>query len=311
MIQRAGGGSPMGATPIHAWRGILCAMDTRMLSDVIDTVTYPLTEPLSPRWQAVVERVRRDLDTQGCCVLPNFIRREACGTLQQESAQLAPAAYYRAEIVNAYNTDTTAELPPGHPGRIQMERGNAFVPRDCIPTMTIMHRVYTAAAFQTFVAQCFRLERVYELADPLAALCLNVISPGREHPWHFDTNEFTVSLLTQEQEGGGYFEYCHDIRSAESENFDLVARVLAGDGAELVRKLWLRPGDLQFFKGRYSLHRVSQVTGNRSRHSAIFAYTETPGVIGSLPRTRQLFGRVLPQHLAAHEQRVRVDRLLD
>ena len=62
----------------------------------------------------------------------------------------------------------------------------------------------------------------------------------------------------------------------------------------------LRPGDLQLFKGRYSLHRVSTVHGRpTARHTAIFAYSERPGVVGSVARTRQLFGRVLPEHLAA------------
>jgi len=55
---------------------------------------------------------------------------------------------------------------------------------------------------------------------------------------------------------------------------------------------------------------VSTVHGDRARHTAIFAYSERPGVIGSPARTRQLFGRVLPEHLAA-AGRVRVDQLLD
>ena len=77
------------------------------------------------------------------------------------------------------------------------------------------------------------------------------------------------------------------------------------------RRLTLRPGDLQLFLGRYSMHRVSVVRGSTARHSAIFSYTERPDVIGSVARTRQLFGRVLPRHLAAHGNAVRVDRLLD
>lgn len=145
----------------------------------------------------------------------------------------------------------------------------------------------------------------------MSALCLNVVKPGMEHPWHFDTNEFTVSLLTRQSQDGGVFEYCPGIRSAEAENFDDVRRVLTGDGGDIVRRLTLRPGDLQLFKGRYSLHRVSTVGGDTARHTAIFAYSERPGVIGSVARTKQLFGRVLPEHLAAEGRAVRVDRLLD
>ena len=47
------------------------------------------------------------------------------------------------------------------------------------------------------------------------------------------------------------------------------------------------------------------------RHSAIFAYTAEPGVIGRVERTRQLFGRVLPAHEEAERRRVRSDSLLD
>jgi hypothetical protein len=191
-----------------------------------------------------------------------------------------------------------------------MQRGNAFVARDQIDREAIIHRLYTSDLFQHFVATCFGKPRLYELEDDLSALVLNVIRPGLEHPWHFDTNEFTVSMLTQEADEGGVFEYCPNIRSATSENLDDVAAVLAGQAGHLVHRLTLRPGDLQLFKGRYALHRVSPVGGKRERHTAIFAYSEQPGVIGSVARTRQLFGRVLPQHLEA-EKRVRVDQLLD
>ena len=34
-------------------------------------------------------------------------------------------------------------------------------------------------------------------------------------------------------------------------------------------------------------------------------------VIGRVERTRQLFGRVLPEHIAAEEDRVRADALID
>jgi hypothetical protein len=165
--------------------------------------------------------------------------------------------------------------------------------------------------FRHFIARCFELPELHELADPLSGLVLNVIAPGMEHPWHFDTNEFTVSMLTQQAQAGGVFEYCPNIRTAQDEHFDDVRDVVDGRGERLTRRLPLQPGDLQLFKGRYSLHRVSPVCGEVARHSAIFAYSERPGVIGSVERTRQLFGRVLHEHLAAEGRAVRGDRLLD
>ncbi|NUS91152.1 MAG: arpA protein, partial [Nocardia sp.] len=52
------------------------------------------------------------------------------------------------------------------------------------------------------------------------------------------------------------------------------------------------------------------VAGAAARHTAIFAYSDRPGVIGTVERTRQLFGRVLTEHFAAADA-VRGDRLLD
>jgi hypothetical protein len=286
-------------------------LDDRTARAVIDTDRYPLTDPGSAAWRDAVEHARRELERVGCCVLSDFIRPDLRDTLQQECASIAQLAHGQVEVVNAYNIATDTLLPEGHPGRVKLERGNAFVSRDHIPAQFVVQQLYTSVLFQRFVAACFQLPAVHELADPLSGLCLNVIAPGRAHPWHFDTNEYTVSMLTQESADGGVFEYCPNIRSTEAENFDDVSGVLAGSRPDLVHRLTLNPGDLQLFKGRYSLHRVTEVAGETARHTAIFAYSELPGVIGSVERTRQLFGRVLPEHLAAEARAVRSDQLLD
>jgi len=255
-----------------------------------------------------VAQARAELASVGCTVLENFARPQRCDELRAECARIAPRAYYQVETVNAYNIDLDTPLPAGHPGRRTMKRGNAFVARDLIPEEFIIARLYTSPAFQRFVADCFALDKLHPLGDKLSGLVLNVVKPGMEHPWHFDTNEFTISMLTQQAHGGGIFQYCPNIRSAEAENFDDVRAVLDGQGDHLVRRLTLRPGDLQLFTGRYSLHRVSRVEGSLGRHTAIFAYSKQPEIVGSVARTRQLFGRALPQH---RQRSVRVDQLPD
>jgi hypothetical protein len=52
--------------------------------------------------------------------------------------------------------------------------------------------------------------------------------------------------------------------------------------------LHLQPGDLQIFKGRYSLHRVTPLAGSRARYVAIFSYVEEPDMVGSPERSAQL-----------------------
>ncbi len=281
------------------------------LAEIVDLERYPLDAPGSARWDEVVQRARAELAADGCTVLTGFVRPDMRATLRAEGAELAPHAYYRVEKVNAYNIPLDSELPPDHPATIVLERGNAFVARDLIPRTALIQVLYTSASFQRLIADCFGLPRLHEYTDPLAGLCLNVVAPGMSHPWHFDTNEFTVSMLTQEPDAGGVFEYCPRIRTPEAENLADVRAVLTGAGDRFVRRLTLRPGDLQLFQGRFSLHRVSPVAGTGQRHTAIFAYSDRPGIVGAVERTRQLFGRVLPDHLAAAGNAVRGDRLLD
>jgi hypothetical protein len=282
--------------------------DARVVHRVLDTDRYPLTEPGGSRYRGLLADVSDQLRATGCCVLTDLVRPESRERLRREGAAVAPAAYHDVEDVNVYNTAPDRSLPVDHPARLVLRRGNAFVARDRIPADAIVQRLYADPTFQRFLADCFGLPRLYELADPLAGLTLNIVVPGQGHPWHFDTNEFTVSMLTQRAEGGGVFEYVPRIRSAGAENLTAVREVLAGRAADRVRRLQLRPGDLQLFAGRYSLHRVTEVAGGAARHSAIFAYSERPGVLGTPARTRQLFGRVTPAHLA--DASVRVDGLL-
>jgi hypothetical protein len=284
--------------------------DVEFVRSYVDTGRYPLTDPGSGAWRAAITGIGNELARDGCSVLASFVRPAHVGSLQREGQAAAPQAFYGVETVNVYNADLAIPLPDGHPGRHLMLRGNAFVARDRIEPQAIIAQLYHNHLFQYFVAACFGLPKLHELEDPLSALVLNVIRPGREHPWHFDTNEFTVSLLTQQADAGGIFEYCPHIRSAECENLDSVSAVLEGHGEHLIHRLTLRTGDLQLFKGRYTLHRVSPVEGGTDRHTAIFAYSQRTGVVGSLSRTWQLFGRACPEHLAT-ERRVRGDRLLD
>ncbi len=286
-----------------------------MGSDVIDTVDefvdtrrYPLDDPDAPAWHAVVARARAELRAQGATVLRDVVRPERRELLRAQGDAVADAAHTEVAQVNVYNTDPDADLPDEHPARVVLQRRNAFVARDRIPAGHLVQRLYAHPGLHRLLAACFEVPAVHPLADPYAGLTLNVVAPGGDHPWHFDTNEIAVSLLTRAPGSGGVFEYCPGLRAAGDENHAGVRAVLDGDRGP-VRRLELRPGDLQLFRGRFSLHRVSTVDGDSPRHAAILAFSDRPGVVGSPTRTRQLFGRIAPEHLAAAS--VRGDTLLD
>ncbi|MEO1613779.1 MAG: hypothetical protein AAFU55_15705, partial [Pseudomonadota bacterium] len=124
----------------------------------------------------------------------------------------------------------------------------------------------------------------------------------------FDTNNYTVTLALQNGEDGGAFEYAPWLRTSSDERYDDVEAVLDGT-SDRVRRLELKPGDLQIFKGRYALHRVTPVAGPRPRYVAIFSFVETEGMVGAPERVRQLYGQVLPVHL--ERAGLRADALVD
>jgi len=137
---------------------------------------------------------------------------------------------------------------------------------------------------------------------------VNLAEPGPGFPWHFDTNNYTVTLAIQNAESGGVFEYSPNVRTATDENYAVVESVL-DDDRRRIRTAPLAPGDLQIFRGRYSLHRVTALGGTRRRYVAIFSFAEAPDMVGSVERTRQLYGRVLPVHI--ERGRMRHDGLID
>lgn len=282
------------------------------LHDIIDLDAYPIDQPASESYAAIIESARASLRADGCVVLKDFIRESALQALSEEVQARKHLTHYSTESINPYfHSEPNADYPQRHPVNTFTERSSGFVPGDAWEDATAHRILFEEPRFVRLLADCLELDSLFPYADPLAGLTENVLDPGQQFSWHFDTNEFAVTVLIDEADEGGLFEYVPNIRSVDEESFDAIQAVLEG-GRDGVRTLQLRRGDLQIFRGRYSLHRVTRVgESSAPRHAAIFAYTEKPGVIGRVVRTQQLFGRVLPEHEAAEAARVRSDALLD
>lgn len=276
-------------------------------SDFVDLDRYPIDQH-GPARDEVVAQARAAIDTVGCAVLKGFIRAEHLPAIVAECDATAHHGHRNFSRTNPYFTADHDDLPETHPLRRFYDRSNAFVPADHFGDGSILRAIYEWPAFAPFIQEALGEEQFHHFADPLADVIVNLAEEGAGFPWHFDTNNYTVTLAIQNAEEGGDFEYSPYLRTPTDENYDGVARVLDGDQS-LIQTLRLEPGDLQIFKGRYSLHRVTALSGPRVRYVAIFSYVEEPGMVGSPERTRQLYGRVLPIHLerAGH----RADTLVD
>lgn len=268
--------------------------------DLINLDGYPIHADGQAR-ATLIARVQQDLARDGCAVLKGFLSQQGIDAITAEADGVADRGHRSFNRTNVYFTADDPTLPEHDPRRRFFERSNSFIPADNFAASGALRTVHDFPAFDPFIKECLQQDAFYRYADPLADVIINMADEGNGFPWHFDTNNFTVTLAIQNAEQGGEFEYAPWIRKGD-ENYDEVSRVLDGT-SEAVKVLKLEPGDLQLFQGRYSLHRVAPLSGSTPRYVAIFSYVDQPDMVGSPERTRQLYGRVLPVHLERAGQR--------
>ena len=283
-------------------------MDDR-LNTIVDLKKYPIHDLNSPIIKNLIKKCKDELEKNSCSTIPNFILSKSLKIMNSELEKQLDEVYMSKESINAYlyaKDDST--LSKDHPKRIFMNRYNGYLNSNCFPENSEMKYLYETEELLKFVSACLGVSPIYRWADPLACHAYNVMKPDGILPWHFDSCEFTLSLMIQKPEKGGVFEYCPNIRAPGNENFEEVKKVLEGDRSR-VRQLNLEPGDLQIFKGRFTLHRVTKVEGQKSRYMCIPAYVLDPYRVNTPEHSKAIYGKVLPIHIERNQ--VRSDGLAD
>ena len=141
-----------------------------------------------------------------------------------------------------------------------------------------------------FLADALGKKQLYRYADKMGALNIAVMGDGDYLRWHFDQTDFVVSLLLQDCQAGGDFEFVPMIRRRDNENLDAVRNILQGSRDGVI-KLEIEPGALVLFEGRYTLHRVTPIEGDIIRLIALLGYDTKPGVVSSDHLRYMRYGR--------------------
>lgn len=266
------------------------------LDQIVDLDSYPIHRLESKVRSDLVAETREQMDTFGCCRISNFVRPEAINQMQSEAQSLHPQTFWAEQSHNPYASPPDPDLPSDHPRNVMQERMGGFINSDLLPSSSLLNEIYNSNVMTHFVWEALGTQRpIYQWADPLGRNPYGVMETGHYFPWHFDGNEFTVSLLVQKAELGGVFEYVPDIRSPGQENFDRVQAVLEGS-REGVHQLDLVPGDLQLFKGRFSMHRVTRIVGPTTRYVALPTYVFDPWRMNRPHHSTQYYGRATEAH---------------
>lgn len=259
-------------------------------ADLVDLDRYPLEQPGSTGYKAVVAEARGQMAETGAAEIEGFVCPAGVAELVRDADAVAPRAHPSGGQGTAYLEFPDFSLPEGHPRVHFADYRLRAVAYDIVPLDSPLRRLYEWDPLKDLVEAVLDRGPIFRYADPFGALNLAVMGEGALLQWHFDQTDFVVSLAIQSAESGGDFEVAPRIRSENDEHYDEVAAVLGGDRAR-VETLPMRPGTLLVFEGRHSLHRVSPIRGERWRHVGLLAYDTKPGTMGSDLLRADRYGR--------------------
>ncbi len=261
---------------------------------IIDLDRYPLEDESDPARTALVERLRRELDRDQYCVLPDFIRPAALSAALEGARALLPQAYGNRSHRNCYfQREADPALPDDHPRNILQAASYRMIAADLFPAASPLRVLYDWAATRRFIADIVGSRELFANEDPYQPVNVLCYGEGDRSAWHFDsTNAFTMTLMLQPAEAGGEFEIAPNTlpRAPDHEgDNDRLRAVLQGDraGVETVPR---EAGALVLFRGCTSLHRVTPVVGSKPRLMAVFVYETEPGVIGDPMVNETVYG---------------------
>jgi hypothetical protein len=244
----------------------------------LDLERYPIDDLDRPSAAELIASCRSQLDQAGLCLLPGFLGPDAVSRAAGEIQAEVEGAFRKERAIVAMNeSEIDPSLPPDDPVRTAHRHSMRTIAYDLVDADSPIRTLYEWDGMTSFLSAVLGY-RVYRCADPLIALMISAMEPGGEQGWHFDDNEFVVSLLLQKPAVGGEFEYVPMIRSDDDPATDRIRRVFQGTSDEL-RVAPLEAGTLALFRGTRSLHRVSPVVEGPTRLIALLSFDREPGMV--------------------------------
>ncbi|MFA5122328.1 hypothetical protein [Zavarzinia sp.] len=264
--------------------------------DLVDLDRYPIADMDGPAAAALVRRCRDQFDDAVSCHLPGFLKPDA---VRRIVAALPPAerAHLYAVERGAYNLESPkgaqVQFAAEDPYARLHRRHQSWYGQDDIGYQSALSALYAWPNLTRFVAAVLDQEPLHTIDDPLMAVLINASSGGDELGWHVDSHDFAVTILLQEPEAGGLYQYV-PFTGPGDRHYAEVPALFAGD-EHLVRTVPMAPGSLVLFRGRNTLHRVTPSLGARPRLLALFAYEPVPGRVFHDSFRQNLLGRTRPR----------------
>jgi len=261
------------------------------LSMLVDLERYPLGDDAA--FAPLAERCKAQLKESSFASLPGFLHPGVAETMTGEVLAAIPRAYRREQSFSAYDESTLEQFPSDHIRRRKHESRQFVVATDVLSKAGRLRTLYRSEVLTQRIAQLLDEPALFQLADPIMGCSSAVMYEGDTHGWHFDLNDFVVSILLQAPEAGGTFDFVPNIRKDGDENYAAVTAAIDGP-SQSVRSIKVEAGTLLLFCGRRALHRVPPVRGKVPRVIALFSYDRKPGVCYGSEVYARVVGRMAP-----------------
>jgi len=244
---------------------------------VVDLRRYPISQPASPEYLALVRACQDQLRDRGVAQLAGFLTPAAISEMLAHATRLAAQAWASDQTHTIYFQPPDGSAGADHPRALMQHSAKKAIAYDLIPASAPIRRLYESDDLTAFIAAVLGKDVLYRSADPLDALEIAIFDDGDELGWHFDNSEFSVTVMYAESDAGGHFDYYPRLRDEHDENYPRVRQVLHGSPDGVVR-LASGPGTLAVFRGQHALHRVTPVSGPKPRINSVLTYGEHPGM---------------------------------
>ena len=278
------------------------------IRNIVDTCLYPLCDGNGTTYQKLVAGCRQQLEQDGCCLLPGFVKSEALEQARQEAVELASEAFQMNHYF-AYddiNDDTLSRdlngLPEDHPRRFKSLTKIRFIARDLISLWNPINQIHNWSDMCFFLQDVMEIAAIYPNECPLSSCVFTVAEAGELQDWHFDGNDFIVTLMLEDSTQGGHFEFVRGLRQPnQDDDFENISKVIYEDYPDVSRPA-IKPGTLTLFCDRYSLHRASTVEGSGRRIMAVLSYETELGKTGTDEYLKLFYDRTLSEAVTGHSR---------
>eukprot|EP00466_Bigelowiella_natans_P005061 jgi/Bigna1/71562/fgenesh1_pg.16_\ len=265
---------------------------------VVDLQKYPITSLNTDRGRKFIKECREKLQKTGSLSLPGFVRSGEVTRMADELRALEGSAHHRLEKLpvfrkeDGYNAENYSE--PGHPTKKQLVQDVRALAADLIPQKSLIKQVYDSKHVHHFLSQVMGTEKLYPFADEFQSLNIMYIRDGGNRAWHYDGSDGVVTLLLQQCDEGGEFEWAPFIREKgplgqRDEAFDDVKKLF--NGQYKTYKTRVAAGTLNIFNGERSMHRVRTVYGGKTRIIAVLSYDTAKGKTSNPAKNVKLYGK--------------------